>query len=111
MFGRRCYAPITTETNFHVKSFLERASINAPIQGTACDIIKKAMIAVNYYLQKNNLQTKILLQIHDELIFEAPDAEVDLVLTNIKPIIEGIGKQINLHLIADIEAGDNWLKI
>lgn len=113
MFNRHCYPPSINQddlhkTNFHHQQFLERASINAPIQGTASDIIKLAMIQINNFINKNNLNTKILLQIHDELILEVPNEELQIIKKECIPIMENIGKDIKLPLQVSFSYANNW---
>ena len=81
LFGRRCHFPGINEKNPAHRGFSERAAINAPIQGTAADMIKIAMIDIARELKKRCLRTLMILQVHDELVFEAPTAEVEQVLT------------------------------
>src|SRR5258708_12720381 len=76
LFGRRRYFPSINDRNFAVRSRAEREAINMPIQGTASDIVKIAMIRVANALKKEKLETKMIMQVHDELLFEGPEAEV-----------------------------------
>lgn len=97
------------DTNRRMASFSERAAINAPIQGGAADIIKLAMIKIAAKLEKEKLKTKMLLQVHDELVFEAPLDEVDKVSALIKQEMEDvIGIDLKVPLIAEVGIGDNW---
>ena len=97
------------DTNRRMASFSERAAINAPIQGGAADIIKMAMIKVAGRLERENLKTKMLLQVHDELVFETPIDEVDIATTIIKEEMENItGIELKVPLIAEVGIGDNW---
>lgn len=97
------------DTNRRMASFSERAAINAPIQGGAADIIKLAMIKIAAKLAKENLKTKMLLQVHDELVFEAPLDEVERVSRIIKQEMEDvIGIDLKVPLIAEVGIGDNW---
>lgn len=85
----------------------ERAAINAPIQGGAADIIKLAMIKVQQALQTQDLKTKMLLQVHDELVFEAPENEVETAKTLIKSAMEN-AVQLSVPFIAEVGTGTNW---
>ncbi len=98
-------------TNRQIASFSERAAINAPIQGGAADIIKQAMIKIAAKLQKEDYKTKMLLQVHDELVFESPIDEVEKVMPLIKKEMEDvIGIDLKVPLIAEVGVGDNWGK-
>ena len=88
-------------------AFAERAAINAPIQGGAADIIKMAMIRVQDLLKEGGFQTKMLLQVHDELVFEAPDAEVETVKELVKKTMEGV-VHFDVPFVAEVGVGDNW---
>lgn len=106
--GRRRYLRDITSANAVVRGFAERNAINAPIQGSAADMIKLAMIKVHAELQKNNFRTKLLLQVHDELIFDVPKEEVDLV----KPVIEeAMRNALPLEVPVEVGMGTgvNWL--
>lgn len=97
------------DTNRRMASFSERAAINAPIQGGAADIIKLAMIKIAAKLEEEKLKTKMLLQVHDELVFEAPNDEVEHVTKLIKEEMENItGIDLKVPLIAEVGVGDNW---
>lgn len=106
--GRRRYIPDINATNFNVRGFAERTAINMPIQGTAADIIKRAMINVDRILREKGLKTRMLLQVHDELVFEIPLNEVDDVTAMIIREMEGA---MPLHIPTKVELGvaDNWL--
>lgn len=106
--GRRRYMPDIHAKNFNIRSFAERTAINTPIQGTAADIIKIAMIQLNVWLQKNHPEIKMLLQVHDELVFEVP-AEINKeVIEEIKLLMENA---MTLKVPLKVEAGvaHNWL--
>lgn len=106
-YGRKCSVAGINDKNKRLASFAERAAINAPIQGGAADIIKRAMISVVNALKQGGYQTTMLLQVHDELIFEAPEAEVDEVRTLIKQQMENI-VNFDIPFIAEVGVGDNW---
>jgi len=109
LFGRKRYLPDINSQNANVRSFAERNAINAPIQGTAADIIKIAMIKIDTELTKRNLKTEMILQVHDELVFNVPNAELELVKQIVKTEMENAVK-LNVPLIADIGVGQNWLE-
>lgn len=106
-FGRKCFISGINDTNGRIVSFAERAAINAPIQGGASDIIKRAMIKTDYLLRKQGLQAKMILQVHDELIFEVPDDEVEKVQTLVKSAMESV-VEFDVPFIAEVGVGTNW---
>ena len=106
-FGRRCMTPGIKDRNPNVRSFSERAAINAPIQGGAADIIKRAMIRLPDALSKAGLSAKMLLQVHDELIFEVPNKEVDDTTELVKQVMENAA-YLDVPLVVDAGAGANW---
>ncbi|MFM2475797.1 DNA polymerase I [Celerinatantimonas sp. MCCC 1A17872] len=109
IFGRRLYLPEIKSRNGARRAAAERAAINAPMQGSAADIIKKAMIAVAQYIQSENLGSRVrmLMQVHDELIFEVAQDDVAVQMPKLKAIME---QAVSLHipLIAEAGVGDNW---
>ena len=108
-FNRKISIYGIKDNNQRMASFAERAAINAPIQGGAADIIKLTMNKIETVLTKQNLQTKMLLQVHDELVFEAPENEVETVAKLIKKEMEDItGISLKVPLIAEVGIGDNW---
>jgi DNA polymerase-1 len=107
LFGRKCFIPDINDRNPARRGFAERAAINAPLQGTVSDLIKKAMIRSKVALVEENLQAKMLLQIHDELIFEVPDEEVEKTIALIKPIMES-SAQLKVPIIVDTGFGQTW---
>jgi len=108
LFGRRRYFPGIRDRNFTVRSRAEREAINMPIQGTASDIVKIAMIRVHQALKDAGLQTKMIMQVHDELLFEAPEQEVKQATEIIKREMEAAAT-LDVPLIADVGVGDNWM--
>lgn len=108
LLGRRRYLPDIHSGNSVVRSHAERNAVNAPIQGTAADIIKIAMIQIHELLNERKYRTKLLLQVHDELVFDAPDEEIKEVSALIKKTMENSVK-IEVPLIVDIGVGPNWL--
>lgn len=108
LFGRRRYFPGIKDRNFAVRSRAEREAINMPIQGTASDIVKIAMINVANALRNEGLETKMIMQVHDELLFESPEQEVAKASEMIKREMEAAAK-LDVPLIAEIGVGDNWM--
>jgi DNA polymerase-1 len=111
IFGRRIHYPEIRSSNPSLRSFNERASINAPIQGSAADIIRRAMIRMDDALAREKLSARMLLQVHDELIFEVAEDEVAATLPVIKTVMEGsampaVALKVPLHV--DARAADNW---
>ena len=106
-FGRKCTILGINDRNKRISMNAERAAINAPIQGGAADIIKLAMNKVIKALADAGLETKMLLQVHDELVFEAPESEVDRASTLIKQIMENV-VDYDVPLIAEVGCGNNW---
>ena len=107
ILNRRRYLPEITSSNFNLRSFAERTAMNTPIQGSAADIIKKAMIDMAQRLKDENMQTKMLLQVHDELIFEAPREEIAL-LEKIVPEVMEAAIKLNVPLKVDYAFGSSW---
>ena len=85
----------------------ERAAINAPMQGTAADLIKRAMLAVQDWLDAQKLQTLLVLQVHDELVLEVPDAELELVREMLPKLMGGVAK-LKVPLLVEVGIGANW---
>lgn len=108
LFGRRRYFAGIRDRNFAVRSRAERESINMPIQGTASDIVKIAMIRVANALRDGNFETKMIMQVHDELLFEAPESEIDAVSEMIRTEMEA-SATLDVPLIADVGSGKNWM--
>jgi DNA polymerase-1 len=111
VFGRHVHLPGINDKNGARRGFSERAAINAPIQGSAADIIKRAMIRVPGALKQNELSARMLLQVHDELIFETPEAEAEKAASVIKSVMEKAALpalDISVPLTVDAGIGDNW---
>ncbi|HEX3342810.1 MAG TPA: DNA polymerase I [Pseudolabrys sp.] len=111
LFGRKCHYPDIKASNPSIRSFNERAAINARLQGSAADIIRRAMIRIEPELQKDRLRAQMLLQVHDELIFEVPVNEVERTLPIIKSVMQSApDPAVSLHvpLQVDARAADNW---
>ena len=106
-FKRRRYIPELKSSNYMVRQFGQRAAMNTPIQGTAADIMKIAMINVLKELKSRNMKSKIVLQVHDEMMIEAELDEVDEVKDLIKQCMENACK-LNVPLIAEVSEATNW---
>lgn len=106
--GRRRFLPDIRSSNHVVRSLQERLAVNTPIQGTAADIIKMAMIAVDNVLKSKKYRTKMLLQIHDELLFEMPDEEKEELIPRIQEAMEQVMPELKVPLKVDIGIGKNW---
>ena len=108
LFGRKRYLPDINSHNATVRSFAERNAVNAPIQGTAADIIKMAMVSIYRRIQEEGLQAQMIMQVHDELNFNVPAAEVDrmreIVVTEMENAVH-----LSIPLIAECGVGENWL--
>jgi len=107
LMNRRRYLPDIGSNNRSVRQFAERIAINAPIQGTAADLIKIAMIHIQRRIEKEERRTKMILQIHDELVFEVPEDEIETVKQLVKEEMEGVTK-LSIPLKVDIGIGKNW---
>ncbi len=109
LMGRRRYLPDITSPNNTVRAHAERIAINAPMQGTAADIIKVAMVAINKELKRKALGSKLLLQVHDELVFDVKLDEVPTVQGLVKELMEG-ALPLDVPLVVDMNVGKNWLE-
>jgi len=109
MLGRRIHVPNITHSNFQIRSAAERTAINAPIQGTAADILKIAMIDIAKWIEKENAPVKIIMQVHDELVFEVNKSFVDEANSKISELMANCFK-LDVPLLVDIGVGDNWDK-
>lgn len=107
LFGRRRPIPDMQSRNAAARSFAERTAVNTPLQGTAADLIKVAMIRIARILEKERMQSRMLLQVHDELVFEAPSAETDSLKALVKREMEGV-YTLNVPLLVEVGAGRNW---
>ena len=107
VFGRRLWLPEIRSANGMRRQGAERAAINAPMQGTAADLIKLAMIAVQTWIEQNNLETSMLLQVHDELVLEVPQHELDLVKEHLPHLMTNVA-QLKVPLLVEVGVGMNW---
>lgn len=106
-FGRRLWVPEINSANGMKRAGAERAAINAPMQGTAADLIKLAMIAVDKWLKDEKLASKLIMQVHDELVLEVPDNELELVKTQLPLLMQHVAK-LDVPLLAEVGVGNNW---
>jgi DNA polymerase-1 len=109
VFGRRLWLPELKSGAPVRRQAAERAAINAPMQGTAADLIKLAMIAVQGWLDSSNLKTKLIMQVHDELVLEVPIDELETVTANVKALMQSVAK-LDVPLVVEVGVGDNWDK-
>ena len=107
LFGRKREIEEIRNTNYIIRNMGERIALNTPIQGTAADIIKIAMVKMYEELKKRKLKTKMILQVHDELIFEVPIEEMDIVKEVVKNTMEGV-ECLSVPLKVEINTGNNW---
>ena len=107
VFGRRLSLPEIRSANPQRRAGAERAAINAPMQGTAADLIKLSMIAVQSWINKGSLATKLVMQVHDELVLEVPQAEVDRVKVEVPALMGGVAS-LRVPLVVDVGVGRNW---
>jgi DNA polymerase I len=111
LFGRKCHYPDIVNSNASIRAFNERAAINARLQGTAADIIRRAMVRMDAALEKAKLNAQMLLQVHDELVFELPQGEVEKTLPVVKKVMENApmpALDLAVPLSVDARAADNW---
>lgn len=111
-FGRRLWVPEINSPNVQRRNGAERAAINAPMQGTAADLIKLAMIAVDKWLREeklngNHLKSKLIMQVHDELVLEVPDNELELIKNTLPTLMQNVVK-LSVPLLAEVGVGSNW---
>ncbi|HIJ33700.1 MAG TPA: DNA polymerase I, partial [Gammaproteobacteria bacterium] len=107
LFGRRLYLPEINSRNGQRRQYAERTAINAPMQGTAADIIKRAMITVEGELTSGGLDAMMIMQVHDELVFEVAERDLELLTTQVKEQMEGAAT-LDVPLIVDVGTGTNW---
>ncbi|HET7132864.1 MAG TPA: DNA polymerase, partial [Gammaproteobacteria bacterium] len=107
VFGRRLYLPDINVRNAQQRQYAERSAINAPMQGSAADIVKRAMIEVDAWLRSHHPEARLIMQVHDELVVEVPAQHVGAVGAAVKRLMESAGS-LAVPLRADIGVGDNW---
>lgn len=107
IWGRRLWIPELKSPNAQVRAAAERAAINAPVQGSAADVIKRAMIAVDAWIRKEKLKTRLILQVHDELVFEVPEDEIDRVKEAVPRLMAGVA-HFEIPLLTQLGVASNW---
>src|SRR5713226_3117849 len=107
VFGRRLYLPEINTSNHTRRQYAERTAINAPMQGTAADIIKLAMLAVDKWIEESGAEVKMIMQVHDELVFEVAEQEIAAAQENIRRCMAGVAR-LSVPLVVEIGVGDNW---
>ncbi|TYC55262.1 DNA polymerase I [Zoogloea oleivorans] len=107
VFGRRLHLPDIRAQQVGRRQGAERAAINAPMQGTAADLIKKAMIATSRWLKEAGVKSRLILQVHDELVLEVPDDEIALIREQLPKLMAGVA-QLSVPLVAEVGVGNNW---
>ena len=107
VFGRRLWLPDIRAASGPRRAGAERAAINAPMQGTAADLVKLAMIAVSQWIDANALATRLVLQVHDELVLEAPEREIERIRAELPPLMAGVAA-LRVPLVVDVGVGANW---
>jgi DNA polymerase-1 len=106
-FGRRLYLPEINASNGMRRQAAERTAINAPMQGSAADIIKRAMIQVDQWLTNSNSDVRMIMQVHDELVFEVPEAQADSFATEIATRMQDAA-DLSVPLLVEVGIGQNW---
>jgi DNA polymerase-1 len=107
VYGRRLYVPEIKSSNVQRRQYAERTAINAPMQGTAADIIKMAMITTDEWIQSHKYDIKMIMQVHDELVFEVADNDVDVCIKNIQKCMTSVA-DLKVPLQVDVGVGENW---
>jgi DNA polymerase-1 len=107
VFGRRLYLPDINARNAAQRQYAERSAINAPMQGTAADIVKRAMLEVGAWLRNNRPDARLIMQVHDELVLEVPAQHVDAVGSTVRRLMESAAS-LSVPLRVDVGVGDNW---
>jgi DNA polymerase-1 len=107
LFGRVRPIPDINSKNFNLRGFAERTAVNTPLQGTAADLIKIAMIRIDAALAQRGLRSRMTLQVHDELVFEVPDEEIEVMRTLVREQMEKV-HPLTVPLLVEIGVGKNW---
>lgn len=110
LLGRRRYIPELNSRDVAVRQFGQRLAVNAPIQGSAADLMKRAMLDVREAMRRKKLKSSMLLQVHDELLFESPQGETEALIALAKPLMEGVFK-LCVPLVVKVQSGPNWLDL
>ena len=107
LYGRRLYLPEINAKNGMRRQAAERTAINAPMQGTAADIIKRAMVAVDNWLANSDVDARMIMQVHDELVLEVAEGQLEAVCAELERLMEGAA-ELDVPLIVEVGVGDNW---
>jgi len=107
LFGRVRPIPDINSKNFNLRGFAERTAVNTPLQGTAADLIKLAMIRIDAAIRERGLQSRMTLQVHDELVFEVPESELDVIRSLVREQMEQVHPLL-VPLVVEIGVGKNW---
>ena len=107
IYGRRLYLPDINASNYQRRQAAERTAINAPMQGSAADIIKRAMLAVDDWLTESGLDAKVIMQVHDELVLEVEDSIIETVSAELQRLMEGAA-ELAIPLVVETGVGHNW---
>jgi DNA polymerase-1 len=107
VFGRKLWLPEIRGGSGPRRAGAERAAINAPMQGTAADLIKLAMVAVQRWIETDKLESRMIMQVHDELVLEVPDQELDLVRARLPELMCNVA-ELRVPLVAEVGVGKNW---
>ena len=107
LFGRRLYLPEIKSSNHNRRQYAERTAINAPMQGTAADLIKRAMIAVDQWIRDSDSRCRMIMQVHDELVLEVPHGEVEQSSEKLRGLMSGVA-ELAVPLVVDVGHGANW---
>jgi DNA polymerase-1 len=108
LFGRVRPIPDINSKNFNLRGFAERTAVNTPLQGTAADLIKLAMIRIDAMIRERGMKSRMTLQVHDELVFEVPEAEVDEMRSLVREQMENVHPELSVPLMVEIGVGKNW---
>ena len=108
LFGRVRPIPDINSKNFNLRGFAERTAVNTPLQGTAADLIKLAMIRIDALIRERGLKSRMTLQVHDELVFEVPEGEVDEMRSLVREQMENVHPSLSVPLMVEIGVGKNW---
>ena len=107
IFGRRLYLPEINAANTQRRQYAERTAINAPMQGSAADIIKRAMIDIHRWLEQSELDARMIMQVHDELVFEVRQVDIIPLCEQLRQRMAGAA-ELKVPLVVDIGTGENW---
>src|SRR5947208_12425431 len=108
LFGRVRPIPDINSKNFNLRGFAERTAVNTPLQGTAADLIKLAMIRIDAMITERQLKSKMTLQVHDELVFEVQEDEIDVMRSLVREQMENVHPSLSVPLMVEIGVGKNW---